>query len=889
MSDRWQGLKRAFRLPLRGRAVKDEVTAELRFHFEERVEELVAAGLGRDAAEREVRARFGDLPKIGAEVERIDRRMVRRRSAAESLEALARDARFALRALRKSPGFTAVAILTLGLGIGANTAIFSAVNGVLLRPFDVPGLDRLFVIQQNAPGLKLMGGQLSPPMIEDIAAHGELFESFAGVSGSSFNLTAPEAGEATRIAGAQTMGRFFEVFAVRAALGRLYRPEDSENGNDHLAVLTWPFWRSWAGGDSAVIGRPIELNGSRYEVIGVLPASFTYRRATQLYVPMSITPEVRRRRGTWSTTAIGRVRPGLSPEQVAAGVARITAEWQSAPEKAAPPEMRWFLSSTSLVAVQAGELAPILRLLMAAVGLVLLIACANVANLQLVRAAAREKELAVRAAMGAGRWPIMRQLLVENALIALLGGGLGLGLGGLGLRALDRMNPASLPALHGLTPGVPVLLFALGITALSVLVFGLAPTLRTARADLHGVLRESGRGSSGGPGRGRLLGLSVTVQVAVSLMLLLGAGLLIRSLARLLATDPGFRPAGVVTFRVSLPQGAFGKEAPKAAFFAQLLDRLSAIPGVESAGAISDLPFGEGRNSSPFTIEGMPVAPGQPERHADMRFVQGDYFRAMGIPITRGRALGPADRDGSPWVAVVDASLARQYFGAENPIGHVVNQGPSATVVGVVGAVKHGDLSEPDKPTIYYAYAQAAWYSGLYLTLRTSLAPDAVIAQAKAVVARIDPRIPVYDIRAMQDRLDQSLGARRLAMVVLSGFAALALLLALLGVYGVLSYSTSRRTHELGIRMALGAVPGDVIRMVLGNGLALAAAGIAAGLAGFLAMARLLSALLYGVTPHDPATIAAGVLLLALSAVVAAYLPARRAARVDPVRALREE
>ena len=886
MSDRWEGLRRAFRLPLGRRIVKEDVSAELRFHLEERIEELVAAGLPREEAEREARARFGDLPAIGAAMEEIDRRMVRRRTVAESLEALARDARFGLRALRKSPGFTTVAIATLALGIGANTAIFTAVNGVLLRPLDVPGLDRLFVVQQNAPGLKLLEGQLTPSQAEKLAARSEPFEVFAGVSGTSFNLTG--SGEPQRLGGARTMGRFFDLFSLAPALGRFYHAEDSWNDNTRVAVLSNGFWHSWAGGDPGVVGRSIELNGQSYQVIGVLPAGFRYRQSAQVFVPLEITPRLREQ-GPWMITAVGRLKPGITPEQLTARLERITAEWQADPRQAAPPAMKWFLSGRSLVSVLAGELQPILKLLMAAVALVLLIACANVANLQLVRAASREKELAVRAAMGAGKWPIVRQLLVENGLIAAVGGGLGVGLGVVALRALGGMDATQLPALHDLRLDPRVLAFAAGVILVSVLLFGVAPTLRAARTNLHGVLREASRGSSGGPGGHRLLRLSVMVQVAVSLMLLLGAGLLIRSLAGLLTTDPGFKATRVLTFRVSLPVGIFGPEEQKAAFFDGLTERLAAIPGVETAGGISDLPFGEGRNSSPFKIEGKPVAPGEPERHADMRFVQGDYFRAMGIPLLRGRSFGPDDRHGGQWVAVVDESLARQYFGAEDPVGHVVSQGPSATVVGVVGAVKHGDLGEPDKPTIYYAYRQAPWYSGLYFTLRTSLEPAVAIGQAKAAVAALDRSLPLYDIRTMRDRVEESVGARRLAMLVLSGFAGLALLLALLGVYGVLSYSTSRRTHELGIRLALGAVPGDLIRMVLGSGLALAMAGIAGGLAGFLAAARLLSAMLYGVTPHDPPTIAAGIGLLAICAALAAYLPARRAARVDPVRALREE
>jgi putative ABC transport system permease protein len=884
MSGRWDGLKRAFRLPLGRRGVKKEVADELGFHLEERIEELVASGLSRDAAEAEARARFGDLPAIGAEVEQIDRRMVRRRTLGDSLDALGRDVSFALRSLRRSPGFTLVAVLTLGLGIGANTAVFSAVDGVLLRPLDVPGLDRLVVIQQNAPPLKLFGGQLSPPQIEEIARHDELFETFAGVGSTSYNLTG--SGEPVRVGVVRTMGSFFDLFGVRPALGRLYRPDESEPGNDPVAVLTDEFWRTWGGSDSGVVGRSIELNSRSYRVIGVLPATFRYHRTAAAYVPLVLTPAVRERRGTWSTTAIGRVREGLTPEQMTAGLERITTEWRGGSPRRAADEH--YISATSLVAVRAGELRPILRLLMVAVVLVLLIACANVANLQLVRAASREKELAVRAAMGSGKWPIIRQLLVESSLLAAMGGALGLALGALAIGALARMAAPSLPALRDIRMDTPALAFAAAVTLLSALVFGMAPAIRAARSNLHGVLRESSRSSSAGPGRNRLLRLSVAAQVALSLMLLLGAGLLIRSLSRLLGTDPGFQPARVITFQTTLPTGVF-QQSVFATFFEQLTTRLAAIPGVEAAGAINDLPFAPGRNSSPFTIRGRPVDETGPRLHADMRFVAADYFKTVGIPLTRGRAFSPQDRDSSLRVAVVDESLVRQYFGSEDPIGKTINQGPDAMIVGVVGAIKHGDLGEPDKPTIYYPYAQAPWTSGLYLAVRTRDDPGAIMGQARSVVSELNPNVPVYDVELLQERVDASLGARRLAMVVLTGFAVLALLLAILGVYGVLSYSTSRRTHEVGIRMAVGAVPGDVVRMILGGGLVLTGAGLVMGLAGFLLLGRLLSAVLYGVTPHDPLTIVVGTGLVAMSAAVAAVIPARRAARVDPIKALREE
>jgi predicted permease len=887
MSGRWEGLRRAFRLPLGQRAVTREVSEELRFHLEERIEELVAAGLSREDAERDVRARFGDLRAIGAMVEQIDRRMTRRRTLSDSLEALLRDARFGLRALRKSPGFTLVAVLTLALGIGANTAIFSAVNGVLLHPLAVPDLDRLYVVQQNAPTLKLFAGELAPVEIEEIGRHTELFETFAGVAGTSFNLSG--AGEPTRVAGVRTMGRFFDLFGVKPALGRLYRPDESEAGNEMVVVLTDGFWRIWAGADSGVIGRSIELNGRSYQVIGVLPGSFRYRRSAQVYLPILLNQQVRQRRGTWSTMALGKVRPDVSPEQMTAGLERVTTEWRGGVPRSASIEGSIYLTAESLVSEQAGELRPLLKLLMVAVGLVLLIACANVANLQLVRASGREKELAVRAAMGSGRWPIIRQLLVESSLVAVAGGALGIGLGALAVKALTAFTASTLPVLSDLHLDARVLGFAAAVTLLSALLFGIAPAVRAARSDLQSILRDASRGSSAGPGRGRLLRLSVASQVALSLMLLLGAGLLIRSLGRLLATDPGFKPSHVITFQVTLPAATFQQDAAKSLFFDQLTARLAAISGVEAAGAISDLPFGANRNSSPFNIVGKPTGPDEPARHADMRFVEADYFRAIGIPVTRGRSFTPEDRKGSQTVAVIDESLARQYFGAENPIGRTINQGPDALIVGVVGAIKHGDLSEPDKATIYYPYPQMPWYSGLYLTVRTTQEPEAVMAQARATVAELDRNLPVYDVRLMQDRVEASVGARRLAMLVLTGFALVALLLAVLGVYGVLSYSTSKRTHEVGIRLALGAVPGDVVRMVLQGGIVLAAAGLAAGLAGFLLLARLLSTMLYGVSPYDPLTIGVGVSLVATSAVVAALLPARRAARVAPLEALREE
>lgn len=886
MTDRWKGLRKVFRLPLGRRAVKREVSDELRFHLEERIDELVAGGMSREEAERDARARFGDLPAIGAMVEEIDRRMVRKRTLGDSLEAWSRDVRFGLRALRKSPGFTLVAIITLALGIGANTAIFCAVNRVLLHPLNVPLLDRLFVVQQNMPGINLVGGQLTPSQAEDFGKRTDLFDAFAGVSGTSFTLTG--SGEPQHIGGLRTMGRVFDLFSLAPAAGRFYHAEDAQNGNAAVAVLSYAFWRSWAGGDPGVVGRSITLDGQAYQVIGVLPETFRFQPSAQVWVPLEVTPRMRQQ-GPWMITAIGRLKPDMLPGQLPARLARVTAEWGAIPDNAPPPEAHFSLSAVSLVDLQAGELKPLLVLLMVAVSLVLLIACGNVANLQMVRASGRSREMAVRAAMGAGRWSIVRQLLVENALLAAAGGAMGLAFGFLAIRALRGIRATDFPALRDLHLDGPVLGFTAAVTTLAVLFFGIAPALRAGRTDVQEVLRDAARGSSAGRGRNNLLRVSAGAQVAFSLMLLLGAGLLIRSLSHLLATDPGFKPSQVLTFQVELPSATYQRGQQKSGFFDDVIARLAAMPGIESVGAISDLPFAVGENSSTFEIVDKPLAPGEPQPHSDMRFVQGDYFKTLGIPLLRGREFGATDRNGSPWVSIIDESLAKKYFGTDNPVGHVLKQGPTSTIVGVVGTVKHGDLTESDKPTIYYTYGQAPWYSGLYVTVRTQQEPAAFMGQARAKVAEIDKNLPVYDVSPMQDRLDQSLGTRRLAMGVLTVFAVVALLLALLGVYGVQSYTTSKRTHELGIRMALGAVQGDVVRLVLGGGLAFTLVGLAVGLTGFLLLARLLSSVLYGVTPRDPLTIGVGVGLVALSATIAAVLPARRAARVNPVEALRDE
>ncbi|HYO12961.1 MAG TPA: ABC transporter permease [Thermoanaerobaculia bacterium] len=811
-------------------------------------------------------------------------------------DVLRRDVGFAMRSLARRPLFTATVVLTLALGIGANTAMFSAVDTVLLRPLPVDGLDRLVTVYDDLPGINLQKAPMSPAEATDLFARTDLFEAATAFGDRGQSVTLTGFGEPRRVSVKPTMGRFFDLFSVRPHLGRLYGPEESQPGRAHVAVLGYDFWRDLTGGDPGLVGRTVDLNGSRYEVIGVLPPELRFPRGTEIWTPLEVTPRMLSpsQRTRLYMTFVGRLRPGVTPEQLADQLAAEAERWHRQHPGEYDSAHRHTLVSEPFVVTLAGQLRPVLLVLMGAVALVLLIACANVASLQLVRATGRIKELAVRTALGAARWSIVRQLLTESLLLAIAGGLLGLLFGACTIELLTRWNAVQFEALREVRLDPAVLAFTAAITLLSAVLFGLVPALRAARVDPQETLKESARGTSGGARQQRLLKASVVVQLALTLVLLLASGLTIRSLFRLLETDPGFRTEQVMTMTVGLPPSRYTDGTSRTLFFDSLLERLNAVPGIQAAGLVMGLPFGEGGDSSPFDIKGRPKQPGEPERHANIRVVSGDYFQALGIPLLRGVLLdesnAPPLRDAStPVSALIDEALAKKYFGSEDPVGRILNQGPDAVIVGVVGAVRDGELGKDAYPTVYYSQRQYNWIGTLSVAVRSTLEPETAVRLVRDAVRELDRGVPVFDVAPMRERVESSLGSRRLAMAVLTGFAALSLLLAVLGVYGVISYSVSQRTHEIGIRMALGARPADVIRMVLQTGAVLAALGAVAGTLVFLGLGRVLESLVYGVGPRDPMILGAGIALLGGVALFACYGPAQRAASIDPVEALRGE
>ncbi|AHG88828.1 permease [Gemmatirosa kalamazoonensis] len=805
------------------------------------------------------------------------------------------DLRLAVRALAKAPAFALAAVLCIALGIGANTAIFSVVDAVLLRPLPVRDLDRMVVIREDLPKLDLLDAELDPPSTLELATRGDLFERAAGVAETRVNLTT-DAAEPARVGAARTLGDYFQLLDAHPVVGRLYAADQSRDGRHRVVVLSYGFWRDRFGGDRAIVGRTLHLSGTPYEVIGVAGPELRYPRAAEVWMPYPVDSTTQSQHGVLVMKVVAKRRADVSAERLRDALARQGRAWGEA--LAGNGGGNDFARSlvirpVPLTAFLAGELRPIVLLLAGAVGLVLLIACANVACLQLVRATGRVRELAVRAALGAGSARLVRPLVAESAAVAAIGGALGAAGGAVAVAALARWGPAQYPMLRDARLDPLVLLFAFALAAASALLFGVAPAVRASRVDPQDALRASARGTSAGAERHRFLQGAVVMQVALALALLLSSGLMIRSLSRLIATDPGFRAERVLTAQVALPPRVY-QQAAVAPFVDRLLERLRAVPGVQAVGIAASLPFvGSGTaSSSPFEVVGRaPDASGE-KPHANFNMVSDDYFRAMGMTLKAGRAFAATDAKGAPPVVVVDEQLARQFFPGESAIGKHLRQlggvgDGDLTIVGVVGDVTPKELGQERHATIYYTYRQTMTPS-FGVAVRGVLPPASFAGALRAIVAEQDRQVPVYDVRPMRERVDESLGARRLAVWVLGAFAALALTLALLGITGVLSYTVSQRAHELGIRLAIGAQRGDIVRLVVRQGATLTLAGLGAGLALFLAGGRLLAAALYGVGPHDPATIVASATLLGTVALVASWLPARRAARADATSVLRQ-
>ncbi|HKI01875.1 MAG TPA: ABC transporter permease [Thermoanaerobaculia bacterium] len=823
------------------------------------------------------------------------------------METLLQDLRFAGRTLLKRPAFTLIAVLTLALGIGANTAIFSVVDSVLLAPLPFRETDRLMVIWESNPELAAKVGfpdklPVSPATFFDWKT-AKAFEKMAMAGAERLSLTGE--GEPELLGAVRVSGEFFQVLGTPPLLGRTLLPEDDDDkGKPTTVVLSHALWQRRFGGDRQVVGKTVRLDGNPLTVVGVMPAPFTFPRGAEVprgygfaaqpdvWVPMALPPERRQNRGNRGQLAIGLLAPGVTRAVAQAEMSTIG----DRVEKEFPDSDKgWRPRVDPLPEQLVGDVRPALLILLAAVGLVLLIACVNVANLLLAQAAARQKEIAVRTALGAGRGRMVRQLLTESALLSLLGAALGLLFAYWGLRAFALWIPEDIPISRTIALDLRILGFTLVVALITGALAGLMPAFQMTRPDLAESLRDGTRAGSGTSRGGRTRNALVVLETAVAVLLVVGAGLLIRSFARLSAVDPGFRPEGVLSLQVLLPESKYPEDAQQSAFTEAVLEKLQALPGVSAAGMVSNLPMSGEENIEGFVIEGRPKPKPEEQPFADYRRVSTRYFETMGVRRVRGRIFSAGDAAKAPHVAVIDETMARAFWPGTDPIGKRFRFGtwentdePWITIVGIVGNVRHSGLHVDPRPQLYIPQAQIGSGSQ-YFVLRTQGDPKRLTKDARAAVFAVDPDQPVAQVRTMEQRVGESVAGRRFNTVLLGVFAVLALVLAAVGIYGITSYSVAQRTREMGLRMALGAKPGTVLRMVLREAGALALTGLAAGLLLAFAATRVMASLLFGVPATDPATFAGVAAGLALVSFVAAYLPGRRATRVDPMVALRAD
>ena len=804
------------------------------------------------------------------------------------MEILLQDLRYAVRMLRKKPSFTVIVVLALAIGIGANTAIFSVVNAILLRPLPYKNADRISMIWMDNPKLGVSQDWHSYPNYIDYKEQNQSYEDMAAFNDRSFNLTGT--GDPVRVVGVWATASMFSVLGVEPALGHTFTEAEEEPGKDLVVVLSNGLWQRRFGGDPGIVGKSINMNGVNRTVLGVMPASFTFpEKKTELWIPLAISPQRKQARNAISYKAVGRLKPGVTIEQARADMGAIAKRLDD----------QYFQSGYGINLVplhdqETRTVRPALLVLLGAVAFVLLIACANVANLLLARAALREREVAIRVALGAGRSRIIRQVLTESALLSLVGGAAGLLLAVWGLKLLLAWSPADIPRLDQTGIDGRVLAFTLAVSLVTGLIFGLAPALQSSKSDPNESLKEGGRGSTGGVGGRRVRNLLVVSEIALSLILLIGAGLLIKSFMRLQQFEFGFNPDNLLTMRVQLPGSKYRDGKQVVAFYQQLLERLDAVPGVQSAGTISSVFIDDTPNSTNFSIEGRPVPVGAEQIEVPFDSISPSYFKVMGIPLLRGREFDNRDVEGSTPVVIINDTFARRFFAGEDPIGKRFVYGspdpknPWITIVGVVGDMRRTGFDRPVRPETFLPEAQNP-DNALTIVARTATEPAGLAGALRNEVWSIDKDQSVYDIKTMHQTLSEMMSQRRFNMLLLGLFAAVALTLAAVGIYGVISYSVTQRSHEIGIRIALGAQSSDVLRMVVGQGMLLAGIGVSSGLIAAFALTQLMSSLLFGVRAADPVTFALISLLLIGVALVACLVPARRATRIDPMVALRYE
>ncbi|MGA2270056.1 MAG: ABC transporter permease [Bryobacteraceae bacterium] len=812
------------------------------------------------------------------------------------MESVLQDLRYAMRVLRRSPGFALIAVAALALGIGANTAIFSVVDTVILKPLPYREPAQLVQLWMRFTGIGIPNDQnwVSAPEFMDLQRNTS-FSHLAAIAQQSYNVTI--GGSPERIDSAVVTPSFFPLLGVQAQVGRVFQPEEGQPGRERVVLLGDGYWRRQFGADPSVTGRKLIMGGQSYLIAGVLPRGFQYPAEADVWTPLVFSADAlsESNRGNHGLLVIARIKSGLSFERARAEMAavshRIIEQHPGYPYR----DFNFAVIMISLLEEQIGDIKTALWVLMAAVGLVLLIACANVANLLLVHASGREREVAVRQALGAGRWRLARQLLTESVILGCAGGLAGLALAYWAVRLLVGLSATNFPRVADSRVDLPVLGFTMLVSVATGILFGLAPAFHFTRQAAYEALKEGARGTSGKSAH-RLRGALIVAEVALSLMLLAGSGLLIRSFLRLQEVDTGFRPEGVLTMRVSLPPEKYSKPEQPRTFYRELLDRVRRLPGVDAAGGVTGLPLTGTGWSGTTTIDTQAVPERDRTPEADQRPVLPGYFEAMGIALLRGRYFDQRDIETSAPVAIVDETLARTYWPNQEPLGKRIKQGgrqsqnPWRTIVGVVRHVRYRTLESPSRVEFYWPYAQSPFpVRSMSLAIHAAYDPRMLANAVEREVQALDPDQPVYRVRTMRELMSESVARRRLSMLLLAVFAGVALLLASIGIYGVMSYTVAQRSHEVGIRMALGAGRADVVRLVLGQSLRLTLSGILAGLLGSWSLTRFLSTLLFDTGATDPLTFGAVALILAMVAVAASLIPAWRATVVDPMSALRQE
>jgi putative ABC transport system permease protein len=806
------------------------------------------------------------------------------------MDKLLSDVRYAFRNLIKRPAFTLIAVATLALGISANSAIFSAINALLLKPLPFQNEDRVMAIWDKNPSRGVEHNEVTMANYLDWKEQNQTFDQLALYRWWSANVTGVDTPE--RVQGFLVTSNFLDSVGTKPLLGRGFLEEENQPGKDAVAVLSYGLWQRRFGGDPNIVNKQITLNSISRTVIGVMPPRFNFPKGAEIYAPIALTPELKKNRGSHSYYVIGRLKSGVTSEAAQADIDTIAGRL----EKQYPEE------NTGLGATVVPILQDTVRfydralwIMLAAVGFVLLIACANVANLTLARASSRQKELALRAALGASRWRIVRQLLTESVIVALIGGSIGVMFAFWGIDLLRGANPGEAakyaPGWDQLGINAPVLLFTIALSVCSGLIFGLIPALQVSKPNLNDALKEGGRQSGGGSSR--LRSSLVVFEIALSLILLVGAGLLTRSFMSLVKTDPGFKPDHLITANLVLPGVKYKDDAQRSAFYTDLVNRVQSVPGIQSAAMVNYIPLGGANSSDAFLVEGQPEpAPGQ-ENEGRYRVCSPDYFETMGITVLKGRAFTAQDKAGAVPVAIVNEAMARKYWSNADAIGRrfrfygPVERNPWIEIVGIVKDVRH-DLNTPITPDFFLPHAQDSW-NAMVLVARTQNDPASMAAAIRQQVWAIDKDQPVYDIKTMDEVRSLSVTLYSFSSVMLTIFAGVALVLAAVGIYGVMAFAVTQRTQEIGIRMALGAQSPDVLKLVLKHGMTMALLGVGSGLIGAWLLTRFMTKLLVGVTSTDLLTFSVVTFTLLVAALLACYLPARRATKVDPLVALRYE